>query len=151
MAPLLTLLITFAIARIALRPRRDRALAGRIALAALLVVTGVSHFVQTEALTAMVPPVFPEPVLLVYLTGVLELGFAAALLLRPSRRLGFALAAFFIALLPANVYSAVAEVGLGGHGAAYLWFRVPLQALFIAWALRSTRDVVDFRRDASPA
>jgi uncharacterized membrane protein len=41
-------------------------------------------------------------------------------------------------VLPANIYSAVKEVGLGGHGAAYLWFRIPLQLLFIGWAAHFT-------------
>jgi uncharacterized membrane protein len=138
MAPLIALLLTYAVARFVLRHRADRRLPGRIALAVMLVVTGVAHFTRTEALVAMVPPMLPLPELLVYATGVAELGFALLLLARPTPALGWSLAIFFVALLPANIYSAAAEVGLGGHGLAYLWFRIPLQVLFIAWALYFT-------------
>jgi len=156
MAPLLTLLVTFAVARTWLGTRRHThpgTRAARIALAAMLVLTGVAHFVSTDAMVQMVPPFLPFPVLIVHATGVAEL-VAAALLLwridRPNPWLGWALAAFFAALLPANIYSAVTESGLGGHGATYLWFRVPLQVLFIGWALVAT-DVVRRRRPAVAA
>ena len=144
MVPLITLLATFAVARIwsGARRYRDPGLcAARTALAAMLVLTGVAHFVATEAMVQMLPPFLPGASTIVYATGALEL-IAAALLLwrvaRPMPWLGWALAAFFSGLLPVNVYSAVAEVGLGGHGPAYLWFRVPLQLLFIVWALVAT-------------
>ena len=140
MAPLITLLATYAISRLALRHRHDRSLPGRLALSVMLVVTGVTHFTATEALVAMVPPVLPAPAALVYATGVAELGLAMLLLVRPTPALGWILAAFFLALLPANIYSAVEEVGLGGHGPAYLWFRIPLQLLFLLWAVYFTRN-----------
>ena len=150
MTPLVTLLVVFAVASLWLRRRGNLALAGRIALAAMLVLTGASHFTMTEALAQMIPPALPEPVLLVLVTGVLELALALALLVRPSRALGWVLAALFVALLPANVHSAIAGVGYGAHGAAYLWFRIPLQVLFIGWALVSTGVLKLQRRAASP-
>lgn len=146
MAPLVVLLVTYVLALRACRNRRDPTLPGRIALAAMLILTGVSHFTSTDALVAMVPPMLPSPVALVYATGVLELAFAVALVLRPSPALGWTLVAFLLAVLPANIYSAVNAVGLGGHGAGYLWFRIPLQLYFIAWAAVHTRAVRVRRR-----
>src|SRR5690606_10416719 len=80
----------------------------------------------------------PARTFLVHATGVAEFAFALLLLWRPSPALGWVLVAFFLALLPANIYSALHHVGLGGHGPAYLWFRVPLQLFFIAWAAQVT-------------
>lgn len=147
MAPLITLLITFTISLLWLKARgyRDPGIrSARIALGAMLVLTGTAHFASTEAMVQMLPPVLPFPLVLVYATGILELLAAVLLfqrLARPSPWLGWAIAVFFVALLPANIYSAVAEVGLGGHGPSYLWFRVPLQMLFIGWALVATGAV----------
>jgi uncharacterized membrane protein len=101
----------------------------------MLVVTGIAHFTATEALAAMVPPAIPAPLFVVHATGVAEFAFALLLVVRPSPAMGWGLAAFFLALLPANVYSALYEVGMGGHGAGYLWFRIPLQIVFIGWAV----------------
>ena len=144
MAPFFTLFASFAIAR-AWNGRRRRpdpdARAGRVALAAMLVLTGVAHFTSTDAMAQMVPPFLPGAVPIVYATGVLELAVASLLLVRldrPMPWLGWGLAAFFLALLPANVYSAVTGTGLGGYGPGYLWFRVPAQVLFIGWALMAT-------------
>lgn len=144
MAPLITLLVTFAVVRAWNGARRHpdpSPRAARIALAAMLLLTGVAHFVSTDAMAQMVPAFLPGAFAIVYATGILELVAAALLLARVTRStpwLGWALAAFFLALLPANIYSAVAQVGLGGHGPAYLWFRIPLQIVFIGWALVAT-------------
>ena len=134
MVPLTTLLVTYALTRLAFGRRPDRTLPGRLALATMLVVTGAAHFTATDALVAMVPPSVPAPIAVVYATGVMELVFALLLVVRPRPALGWALGAFFLMLLPANVYSALQEVGLGGHGPGYLWFRIPLQVLFMGWA-----------------
>ncbi|WP_373046938.1 hypothetical protein [Vulgatibacter sp.] len=134
MAPLIALLLTYALARLVLRHPRDRTLPGRLALAAMLILTASAHFTSTEALAAMIPPAFPAPVHLVHATGVAELAFAVLLVARPTPILGWTLVLFFLAVLPANIHSALASVGYGGHGPAYLWFRIPLQLLFIWWA-----------------
>lgn len=141
MAPLIALIVTYAAGRLAFRNRPDRTLPGRLALAIMLVVTGVAHFTATDALAAMVPPIVPWPVAVVHVTGIVELLFALLLVIRPTPLLGWTLVAFFVAILPANVYSAVNEVGFGGRGAAYLWFRGPLQLFLIAWAAYFTGAV----------
>ena len=153
MAPLITLLVTYAAVRVWTEARGHRdpcERAARAGLAVMLVLTGAAHFVSTEAMVQMLPPFVPGPFVIVYATGAFELAAAALLfarIARPTPWLGWTLAAFFLALLPANVYSAIAEAGLGGHGPAYLWFRVPLQALFVGWALFAT-GAVQRRRTA---
>lgn len=141
MAPLIALIVTYAAGYVVFRNRPDHTLAGRLALAAMLGVTGVAHFTATDALASMVPPIVPYPVAVVHVTGIAELLFAVLLVARPSPLLGWILVAFLVAVLPANIYAAVYEVGLGGRGAAYLWFRVPLQIFFIAWAAYFTGAV----------
>lgn len=114
-------------------------LAGRIAMASMLVFTAVGHFVFSDGMTAMIPAIIPFKIPIVYGTGVLELMFAMGLLI-PSweRRTGQFIILFFLCILPANINAALHELNyqtgdFDGPGPAYLWFRVPLQIVFIVW------------------
>lgn len=140
MAPLIVLLATFgivAVVRATLAPPwLDFGLCGRIAMSAMLLLTGPSHFFMTDEMVQMLPSWVPERVTIVYVTGVLEILAAAGLLVPATATLTtWCLVAFFVAVLPANIHAALTRAGIGGHGPAYLWFRVPLQAVFIAWVL----------------
>ncbi|WP_433758307.1 DoxX family protein [Nocardia sp. CA-135398] len=119
---------------------------GAYALAAMLVLTGTTHFLPdslaggpapTHAdFVPMVPPFVPLPGFQVYLTGALELLGAVGLVLTRTRRpAGVGLAALFVALLPANIYTAVSDIAFNGAPAPSLWTRIPEQLLYIAIAL----------------
>lgn len=112
MAPLITLLVASAAARIAgwLGAGYVNGWAAAIAvgLAAMFVVTGIAHFAPPlrRDLIAIVPPRLPAPGPLVTVTGVLELLGAAGLLL-PATRVAAAvcLLVLMVAMFPANVYA----------------------------------------------
>jgi uncharacterized membrane protein len=53
------------------------------------------------------------------------------------RAAAYALVAFFLAVLPANIHAARAGVTLRGKAATTLWLRIPMQVLFIAVAFWS--------------
>lgn len=113
MAPLITLLVGTITARIVgwLDVNYVGSWVGAIAvgLAAMLVLTGVAHFVppMRGSLIAIVPPQLPAPGLLVSITGVLELLGAIGLLV-PATRVAAAVCLFLLmlAMFPANVYAA---------------------------------------------
>lgn len=119
------------------------ALSGRMAMAAMLVATGVAHFVFTKGMSMMLPDFVPFRTPLVYATGVLEILAAVGLLLpRYAKLTGWLLIAFFVLLLPANIYATMHHVNLesgtlDGDGPGYLWYRIPLQAVFIGWTYLS--------------
>ncbi len=106
----------------------------RRGLAAMFVLTGVSHFVGLrEDLIAMVPPALPAPALLVTVTGVLELAGAAALLWRRTAAWAAAgLGGLLVAMFPANVYAALSGVQIGGEPATALPLRTGMQVLYVA-------------------
>lgn len=127
--------VVYGIEKIRGRSEGSAGRAGRIALAALFVMTGAAHFIVTEPMAQMVPPPFP-PVATVLATGVLEiLGAIGLLLPRRSILAAWCLLALLVAMFPANIYAAIHHTGLGGHvdGPSYLWQRAPLQLLLLAW------------------
>ena len=113
----------------------------RDALSLMLVFTGISHFTfMKEDFVRMMPPSIPWPRAMVYFTGVCEIAGAVGLLLPEFRRAAaYALIAFFLAVLPANIHAARAAVTLRGKPATRLWLRIPMQILFIAMAFWSAR------------
>lgn len=118
-------------------PARHWPNALRLGLAAMFVLTGASHFVGLrDDLIAIVPPALPAPALLVTVTGVLELAGAAGLLLRRSAALSASgLTGLLLAIFPANVYAAVADIQFDGEPAADLPLRAALQVIYLAAAV----------------
>ena len=113
------------------------------ALAALLAVAGVAHFVKPEPFEQMVPRALPAHRELVYASGVVEVGAAAMLVVPRTRRLGGALAAaLLVGVFPANVQMTVdvlrSERAPGWFRAGTL-ARLPLQAPMIRTALKARR------------
>ncbi|QGY45743.1 hypothetical protein GM418_19325 [Maribellus comscasis] len=120
------------------------ALAGRIAMSVMLVFTAMAHFKFTQGMTMMLPEFIPHREIIVWLTGVIEIAAAVGLLI-PSLRFvtAWLLIVFFTLILPANVYASFHNVNyqeatFTGNGVNYLWFRIPLQILFILWVYFSS-------------
>ncbi len=112
------------------------------ALAAMFLFTASAHFIGTRGdLVAMVPRAFPNPGLLVSLTGVLEALGAVGLLIPATRDLaGLCLMLLLAALLPANVSAARRGVPMRGRAPTPLRLRVPMQILFVGltwWATQA--------------
>lgn len=142
MKPLIVLLITFIIFLLSYRLVRgiyDFALAARVAMSVMLLFTAIGHFAFTKGMTMMLPDFFPYKVSIVYLTGFIEIAAAVGLFISSIRHItAWLLIVFFILILPANIYAAMQQVDyqkgtLDGDGINYLWFRIPLQVLFILW------------------
>lgn len=147
MAPLLVLLTTFVIAVFALKIIHKEyhiPLAARIAMSVMLLFTSIGHFAYTHGMTMMMPDFIPFKTQMVYFTGVIEILAAIGLHIPRLRVLtAWLLILFFVLLLPANINAALKHVDFQkgtfeGKGVNYLWFRVPLQILFIVWTYISS-------------
>ena len=112
----------------------------RCALATMFVFTGLAHFTKMKhELARMVPSVFPNPLLVIHATGVLEFLGAAGLLLPKFRApAAFCLMLLLIAMFPANVNAARDRLALRGKRATPLWLRAPMQLIFIGLLWWST-------------
>jgi len=115
----------------------------RYVLAILMVGVGVLHFTAESFFVQIVPPFLPAPRLLVWISGVAEIALGIGLIpLRFRRAAGYGLVALYIAVFPANIYMALANVQLQGMPRDFeqplplmLWMRLPLQIVLILWAL----------------
>ncbi len=109
----------------------------RWALAVMFLLTASAHFgARRPDLVRMVPPSFPDPELLVTLTGVAEiLGAAGLLLPRIAPWAATGLALLLVAMFPANVHAARAGLTIGQAPVTPLIPRAILQVVFLAAVL----------------
>ena len=121
----------------------------RWALAALLVAAGASHLTWGRRGYRIVVPDWATRVLhtdkdtIVVASGVVELMLGGALAALPAerRRIGWVVAAFFVAVFPGNVHQ-----WRTGRSAPMLrtdrarFVRLLLQPVLVAWSLWSTGD-----------
>ena len=120
----------------------------RFTMGVLFILASTLHFTAREAELKIIPPFLPLRHEALYITGVLEFlgGFG---LFVPNRKVqrasAWGLVGLLVAIFPANVYQAVANIKLGGfmNSPLYLWGRLPFQAVFIAWALWCTGEKRD--------
>jgi uncharacterized membrane protein len=120
----------------------------QILLAVFFLIAGILHFRLDDAFARIVPPMLPFPVAIVWITGLMELAFAAALVAKWRLPLtGLLLSAYLLAVLPANIYMALAQIPLGDTALspAALWIRVALQFPLIALVLWAT-EAPPFRK-----
>ena len=113
----------------------------RVFAGPVMVFAGVLHFLRPKWYLAIMPPYVPEPLTMVYVSGVAE-GGAALLTMHPKTRrpAGLVLIATLLAIFPANVHMALhPERYKVPGGALALYARLPLQALFVWWAWVATQ------------
>lgn len=115
-----------------------------LSLALFLASAGVTHFTKPGFFAPLVPPALPgSRGAWVAGSGVAELAVAAAIALPRTRHVGgLAAAGLFVAVFPANLYSAAKsfrspEASIGERVIQLV--RLPLQVPLVLWALRVSR------------
>jgi uncharacterized membrane protein len=106
------------------------------------VFAGVMHFVIPKTYEAIVPRALPRRRELVYASGVAEIAGGLGVMHPRTRSAASWLSvATLAAVFPANVNMALnAERYEVPGGAVALWLRLPVQVLFVLWALAAGRD-----------
>lgn len=126
------------------RPRARTGL--RIALSALYALAGAMHILRPHGFELIVPDWVPFPHQVVVATGVAELLGAVGLWIAPLRLwAGIGLAAYAVAVYPANIKHAVDHVVIDGValGWAYHAPRLLFQPVLV-WAALFAGGVVDW-------
>lgn len=109
---------------------------------AFFIVAGVLHFLIPRTYEAIMPDWVPAHRAMVYASGAAEIAGGAGVLHPGWRRWGSWLSiATLLAVFPANLHMALhpERYKLPG-GSLGLWLRLPIQALFIAWAAAAGRQ-----------
>jgi uncharacterized membrane protein len=108
----------------------------RFIVAAFFIFAGVMHFVKPALYLSIMPPMLPDPLALVNISGVFEILGGVGLLMPALRRLaGYGLILLLIAVFPANVYMLTHYIQQHGYKNAMtfvLILRLPLQYFFAA-------------------
>jgi len=132
-------------ARTGIAPSSTARTIGRVALAAGLVFAGLSHlFWARREFRAQVPTWVPmDADAVVVASGAVEVGLGGALLVLPRerRRIGWIVAAFFVAIFPGNIAQFTekrAAFGLDSDRARGI--RLLFQPLLVALAIWSTSE-----------
>jgi uncharacterized membrane protein len=106
------------------------------------VFAGAMHFVIPRTYESIVPRYLPRRRELVYASGVAEIAGGAGVMHPRTRRVAsWWSVATLIAVFPANVNMALNpdRYRVPG-GTVALWLRLPVQILFVLWALAAGRD-----------
>jgi uncharacterized membrane protein len=147
MKPLIVLLSAFAVSLLITRIFRgsyDFYFSARTAMSVMLIFTAMAHFIFTKGMAMMLPGFIPFKTQTVYVTGIIEIVAAIGLFIPDFRTsTAWLLMAFFIVVFPANIYASIKHIDyqngtFDGNGLRYLWFRIPLQILFIVWIYLSS-------------
>jgi hypothetical protein len=89
---------------------KNLTMAGRIGVCAVFLFTAIGHFFKTRDMTAMLPPFIPARRALIYLSGILEVVFAIAVVAFPNPYLGWVVIIYLIVIFPSNVYTAFQRI-----------------------------------------
>ena len=108
--------------------------------APVFLLAGALHFTHTRFYVSIMPPYRPAHRELVYASGVAEIAGGLGLLVpRLRRAAGWWLIATLAAVFPANVHMALHPEQFRGIPRAALYARLPVQVLFVVWALAARR------------
>ena len=111
-------------------------------LSVFFVYFGIDHFINPDFYLSIMPPAFPLHAEAVYISGFFEILGGICVLIPSLRKLaGWGLIALLVSVYPANIYMAINPEAFPEISIGLLYFRLPLQFLFIYWAYSITRPL----------
>ena len=109
-------------------------------MAVIYILAGLNHFRIPDFYLQMMPPYLPEPLFLIYLSGIIEVLFGVLLFFQKTRKFAaFGIILMLIAFFSVHIY--MYQQG----GAQFqvpdfiLLIRMPFQFVLIAWAYLYTK------------
>jgi len=129
----------------------SKPLLGRISIGAIsffYVFAGVGHFLYPESYVVQMPSYFPEPKLLVLLSGAAEVVLGLAMQFKKYRRqASYAIIIMLLVFLPVHFYWIELEGKIPGYDYVVpmgaLYGRIAFQFVLMYWAFRAGRVKVN--------
>jgi len=101
----------------------------------MYIFAGLMHFVKPKAYVKIMPDYIPYHLLMVYLSGVLEVLFGVLVLFPETQTIGaWGIIAVLIGVFPANIDMALKYKGKKLWLKVSFWLRLPVQLWLIYWA-----------------
>ena len=101
----------------------------------MYIFAGIMHFAVPKGFDKIVPPYIPKARLMVYLSGIAEIVFGAALFFESTRSYAaIGIILLLIAVFPANLYMAQCWRAKKHPYTWAAYARLPLQLVLIWWA-----------------
>jgi uncharacterized membrane protein len=116
-------------------------MSGRRLFGPFFIFAGLMHFVIPRSYESIVPDWLPSRRTVVYASGLAEMAGGAGVMHPRTRRVAaWWSVATLVAVFPANLHMALNPDRYRVPGGwLALWLRLPVQALFIAWAIAAGR------------
>ena len=115
-----------------------------LALSLFFINVGVDHFINPDFYLNIMPDYLPFHAEAVHLSGFFEILGGIVVLIPKLRALArWGLISLLIAVFPANIYMAMNPNLFPEFSLELLYFRLPLQFVFIFWVLKATEMVRD--------
>ena len=109
-------------------------------MVALFAAVGIMHFIKTETFALAMPNYLPEKILLVQLTGVIEILGAIGLLISKTRKAaGICIAVFLVCVFPVNLNMALHPENFHTVPTWVLYLRLPIQGILIWMAMIASK------------
>lgn len=111
----------------------------RIILSLFIIVGGIQHFLNPNFYFPFVPNFLVYKLVIIYMSGVIEICFGLLLLINKYKSLGaLAVLILMIAFLPIHVWDVFSDApAIGSHKAALI--RLPIQLILIAISYKLRR------------
>lgn len=119
-------------------------------LVVFFVLGGVNHFLSPEFYLPMMPPYIPAHEFMVALSGATEIIAGIMLAIPKTAKWGaWFIIAHLLIFFTVHIYMIQeASTTFADLPLAFLWIRIPLQFLFIAWAFWFTRETPPTQENA---
>ena len=106
-----------------------------IIMSLFYIIAGINHFINPVWYVRIVPPILPFKIVIVYITGILEI-ILGSLLFFPNTRFiaGWGLVILLVAIYPANIYVALTNGEAMDTTPIIAWGRLPFQFALITLA-----------------